>query len=100
MGVEIFENDERILMNHMTVGTEVSKLDKQSVISSLDVARVMSENDSEVRELVESTRSKVNLLNDDEWNELRKTLPFDCVEPTDDTMDTDGFVVDKNGILV
>lgn len=59
------------------------------------MAIVMS--NDEVKELVESTRSKVNFLTDSEWESIRVLFSFDCVEPTE-TAEMDGvFIV--NGMV-
>lgn len=78
---DVFENEERILVNHITANVNLDKVDRNNILKSLMLSSTLAE-DSEVKLLVDSTRSKIMLLSDEEWDSMKKLLPWECEEGT------------------
>lgn len=79
---DLFDNDERVLINRIVKGENLSSYKKSNLVQSLMFQQSIlgEESDIDVRELVSATLSKVNLLTDDEWEEIKKNIPLACLD--------------------
>lgn len=79
---DLFDNDERVLINHLVKGENLGSYKKENLIQSLMFQQsiLSEESDIDVVELVTATLSKVNLLTDDEWEEIKKHIPLPCLD--------------------
>lgn len=82
----MFTNDERVLINRITMNVNLSKVGKANILKSLNMALLMSADD-DIKEMVEGAKEKVEQLTEEEWEELKALIPWDCVDPTEDTME-------------
>lgn len=78
---ELFENEERLLVNRMTANVDIEKIGKKNFEKSLNMAMLVND-DAEVKGLVKSVYNKVAGLTDEEWEVLKKQLPWECVDGT------------------
>lgn len=77
MLIDIFNNDERILLNNICKNEKLPELTQAQVLESLLFSRqVVNEDDSMLVDLVDGTYSKVKGLTEDEWSELKMQVPF------------------------
>jgi len=72
----LFNSDERILMNSMSKGTKLSELSRTKIIENIVFARSIA-NDNDVINLLESLYAKVTDLSDKQWNSMKMNLPFE-----------------------
>lgn len=79
---DLFDNDERVLINRIVKGENLSSYKKSNLVQSLMFQQSIlgEESDIDVRELVSATLSKVNLLTDDEWEDIKKNIPLACFD--------------------
>lgn len=80
---DLFENEERLLVNRMTANVDIAKIGKRNLEKSLNMAMLIND-DEEVKNLVKSVCNKVAGLTDEEWEVLKKQLPWECVDGTDE----------------
>lgn len=78
---DLFNNEERILVNRITANTNIEKIGRDNILKSLNMCSILSENE-EVNVLIESVSSKIAVLTEEEWNRLKALLPWECVEGT------------------
>ena len=79
---DIFDNDESVLINHLTFGEDLTKFSRQNLISMLTFQNIVltDESDEEIKNLISGTLDKVNLMTDEEWIELKKILPLPTLD--------------------
>lgn len=82
IGEDIFDNDERVLINHLTNGENLKKYSKDNLLSILNFQNsiLAEDSDEEIKELISGTLSKVNLMTEEEWTEIKKILPLPCLD--------------------
>ena len=82
ISVDVFDNDERVFINHLTDGEDLRKYSRQNLLSMLNFQNsiLTEESDEDVRDLVSGTLSKVNLMTDEEWEIMKKQLPLPCLD--------------------
>lgn len=79
--LDLFDNDERIVVNHITAETDLRKLGRKNMLDSLTMS-VMLAGDEDVKKLVEGLKEKAESLTDEEWDSIKMMLPWDCDEGT------------------
>lgn len=75
MQIDMFNNEERVLLNSICKNEKLSALTREDVLKSLLFARQVA-GDAMIADLVDSTSSKVQSMTDEEWNELKMIVPF------------------------
>lgn len=82
IGEDIFDNDERIFINHLTSGEDLRKYSRQNLLSMINFQKsiLTEDSDEEIKDLISGTLSKVNLMTDEEWTEIKKLLPLPCLD--------------------
>lgn len=72
---DIFTDIEKLYLNSAQTGTPLSKFTKESVVKAITYARNVS-NDADIIAMLEELSAKVTRLTDEEWNEIKKEIPF------------------------
>jgi len=73
--INIFDNDERIIINESSVGMRLVDFTRESFIKSLSITLNITE-DKMIIELTERLITKVMRLGDSEWVEIINKLPL------------------------
>ena len=77
MGYEVFNNEERVLINSICKNEILSDLTKEAVLRSLKFSRqIVNDKDAMVVSLMDGIISKMQLLTDAEWDEMKMKVPF------------------------
>lgn len=77
INLDLFEDDERQYINKIVERKNLSSVQRTDILSIVAFAReIANPTDSEILSLIDSVFSKVNALSDEEWNTLKKYLPF------------------------
>lgn len=71
----IFNNDEKIVINSISNGSDNRTLTRTKLLTSLEFSYSVSIEPS-VLDLLEGLILKVNQLSDEEWEDLKTFLPF------------------------
>ena len=82
MGIDIFNNEERILINSVCKGELLSDFMKEDVKRSLLFSRQIS-NDNMIKDLLDGLLAKVDAMTDAEWDDLKMLTPFPVIEADD-----------------
>ena len=84
--IDVFNNEERILVNGICKDEKLDSLSRQKVLDSLTFSKqITDDTDTMILDLLNSTYSKVNVLTDAEWDALKCLTPFPvAVVPQDD----------------
>ena len=79
---DIFDNDESNLINHITENENLKNFKKINLLSihKFQQSILTAESDDEIKELLSGTISKVNLMTDDEWENVKAHLPLPCLD--------------------
>lgn len=75
MANELFNNEEKVLINGICKNEKLSALTKADVLNSLSFSRQICE-DGMMADLIDGAIEKVNALTDHEWDELKFRTPF------------------------
>ena len=75
MMVEIFNNEQKVLLNGICKGERLSAMTREVVMESLLFSKQIVEDDM-MADLVDSTFSAVKALSDKEWDEVKMFIPF------------------------
>ena len=73
--IDIFENNERIIINSAADGMPVSALDRDTLLKNLAFQRSVA-GEQDMKDLVDGLYSKIEKISPDEWNYLRLQIPF------------------------
>ena len=84
--IDIFDNEERVLVNGICKNEKLSTLTRQKVLDSLTFSKqITNDSDMMILGLLDSTYTKVKAMTDDEWDALKVLTPFPvAVTPQDD----------------
>lgn len=83
--IDIFDNEERILINGICKNEKLSRLTKNDVLNALRFSRqITDENDSMMIDLIESTYEKVGNMSEAEWEKVKMLTPFPVVSSAED----------------
>lgn len=74
--MEIFNNEEKILINKASEGTANLRLSKESLLAHLYFVRSIS-TDADISYLLEGLIDKSERLTEDEWETIFNKLPFE-----------------------
>lgn len=83
---DIFDNEERVLVNGICKNEKLSTLTRQKVLDSLTFSKqITNDSDMMILGLLDSTYAKVKAMTDEEWDALKVLTPFPvAVMPQDD----------------
>lgn len=81
MMVEVFNNEQKVLLNGICKGEKMSAMKREDVMESLLFSKQIVE-DAMMADLVDSTFSAVKAMSDKEWDEVKMYAPFEvAVDP-------------------
>lgn len=81
LGIETFNNDERILINNICKNENLLKLTKNDVKNSLIFSReIADKDDAMVIGLIDSLCETLTDMPEEEWNKLKMLTPFPVIE--------------------
>lgn len=83
MATDLFNNEERVLINGICKNEKLSGLTRTDVVNSLLFSRQICE-DGMMADLIDGTIEKVNALTDSEWDELKMKTPFPVAQTAED----------------
>lgn len=87
MGIENFNNEERILINGICKNENLNKLTKKNMEDYLKFScQITDESDTMLTGLIEGTCSKVESMTEEEWDKLKMLVPFPVVESADEEL--------------
>lgn len=85
MGIDIFNNEEKILINGMCKGEKLSSLTREDVLASLSFSRqVATDGDTMITDLLDGTASKVSAMTDAQWEALKLIVPLPVAQTAED----------------
>lgn len=88
VSVDLFEDEERQYINKIAEGRSKDGISREDMLSIVSFAReVADDTDREIISLIDCVYSKINVLSDEEWEELRRLLPFPVSITAEDNVD-------------
>lgn len=81
--VDIFDNDERIILNGLAENIPVSSLTKKRCLAQLSFSREAS-TDEAMSAVLDELISKVENISDDGWAFMRLYIPFEVLATADE----------------
>lgn len=88
MGIMVFNNEEKILINGISKGAKLSELKKDEAFNALMFARqITNDDDAMMCDLIDGTMEKVKDMSDAEWDEIKMLIPFDVILGDDEDAD-------------
>jgi putative RNA methylase family UPF0020 len=84
--IDLFNNDERIVINKIAENTRFQDLDIDMVISNINFARSIS-TEQDIIELYDGILSVLSRVSADEWNALKNKIPFEVYYDEESTSD-------------
>lgn len=85
----LFEDEECQYINRLTEQMEQGRITKQAVLENIAFAREIAAGDADILSLIDGVYSKIDSLSVDEWDEMKRLLPF----PVSTTAEDDTFEV-------
>lgn len=77
MDIDIFNNEERVLINSISKGENLTALTRTDVLNSLTFSRqIANEGDTMITGLLDGAIAKMNAMSDEEWDKLKMSIPF------------------------
>ena len=77
MQLDVFNNEERVLLNSICKNEDLAGLAKNDVLQSLAFSRqIANEDDSMVISLVDGLAEKITSLTEEEWDDVKMHVPF------------------------
>jgi len=86
INIDIFNNDERILINKGSQGFTLKEFTRQRFLDNLKFALNITV-DPMIANLVDELKTKVMLLSEDEWNALTLKLPLKTLYDAETNVD-------------
>lgn len=84
--VDVFDNDERIIVNKACEGTPIADFTRTGFLTNLAFARSIS-TDQDVLNLLDGLIAKTERISDDEWDGLKAKIPFATYYDADSNVD-------------
>ena len=84
-GIDMFDNNEKLLINEACKGVAVKDLTRDRLLKGFLFARNVS-TEQDILEMLEGLIAKVESLSDEDWDSMKMRVPFDtcydldCVE--------------------
>lgn len=74
---DLFEDEERQYLNTFAEGMKQEQLTREEVLSCIVFAREITDSlDTQILSLLDGVYTKMYNLTDDEWNTLKRQIPF------------------------
>lgn len=85
MGINIFNNEERVLINGICKNEKLASLSKKNVLDALAFSRqIADESDAMIIGLLDGAITKLEAMSDGEWDELKMATPFPVAQTAED----------------
>lgn len=84
--VDVFDNDERIIVNKACEGTPIADFTRTGFLTNLAFARSIS-TEQDVLNLLDRLIAKTERISDDEWDGLKAKIPFATYYDADSNVD-------------
>lgn len=84
--VDVFDNDERIIVNKACEGTPIADFTRTGFLTNLAFARSIS-TEQDVLNLLDGLIAKTERISDDEWDGLKAKIPFATYYDADRNVD-------------
>lgn len=84
--VDVFDNDERIIVNKACEGTPIADFTRKGFLTNLSFARSIS-TEQDVLNLLDGLIAKTERISDDEWDGLKAKIPFATYYDADSNVD-------------
>lgn len=84
--VDVFDNDERIIVNKACEGTPIADFTRTGFLANLAFARSISTG-QDVLNLLDGLIAKTERFSDDEWDGLKAKIPFATYYDADSNVD-------------
>ncbi|BAL01906.1 hypothetical protein OBV_p-00510 (plasmid) [Oscillibacter valericigenes Sjm18-20] len=84
--IDLFDMDERIIMNKASEGVPLSSLTRERLINNLSFARNIS-TEQAVTDLLDGLKAKISRLSDGEWDALKLKIPFSTFYDAESNVD-------------
>lgn len=84
--VDVFDNDERIIVNKACEGTPIADFTRTGFLANLSFARSIS-TEQDVLNLLDGLIAKTERISDDEWDGLKAKIPFATYYDADSNVD-------------
>lgn len=84
--VDVFDNDERIIVNKACEGTPIADFTRTGFLANLAFARSIS-TEQDVLNLLDGLIAKTERISDDEWDGLKAKIPFATYYDADSNVD-------------
>lgn len=84
--VDVFDNDERIIVNKACEGTPIAYFTRTGFLANLNFARSIS-TEQDVLNLLDGLIAKTERISDDEWDGLKAKIPFATYYDADSNVD-------------
>lgn len=84
--VDVFDNDERIIVNKACGGTPIADFTRTGFLTNLAFARSIS-TEQDVLNLLDGLIAKTERISDDEWDGLKAKIPFATYYDADGNVD-------------
>lgn len=84
--VDVFDNDERIIVNKACEGTPIADFTRTGFLTNLAFARSIS-TEQDVLNLLDGLIAKTEHISDDEWDGLKAKIPFATYYDADSNVD-------------
>lgn len=84
--VDVFDNDERIIVNKACEGTPIADFTRTGFLTNLAFARSIS-TEQDVLKLLDGLIAKTERISDDEWDGLKAKIPFATYYDADSNVD-------------
>lgn len=81
--IDMFDNDERIILNGLAETTPISKLSKKLCLAQLSFSHEACADD-DMSAVLDGLISKLEAISDEEWSKLRLSLPFEVWAEAED----------------
>ena len=83
---DVFDNDERIIVNKACEGTPIADFTRESFLTNLSFARSIS-TEQDVLNLLDGLIAKTERISDIEWDGLKTKIPFATYYDADSNVD-------------
>jgi len=84
--IDVFDNDERIIVNKACEGTAIADFSRANFLVNLTFARNIS-TEQDVLDLLDGLIAKIERISDDEWEQLKTKIPFETYYDAESNVD-------------
>lgn len=86
LGADIFDMDERIVINSCAKGLKQSEFTKKRITENLNFTLTIC-NDDMILSMTEGLKDKIDKITDSEWDEIKMLIPFEVLYDLETNID-------------